>query len=379
MTGASVDSDLRNGLLSDEHGIPVMWILEDRIRQLNEPARQLLGRAGTGRSLDEFLDARSAMKIARVLSSGSTAARTELQIEQPGSPPTLVSFAVIRDGHAGHFLIGLSQGVTYSEPAGQQLLATTSELTESLRRLGREMHTVRAAKETLERIGNLRDGFVTAFAHDLRSPLNAMLLAATLPETDEQMRAEQAIGLRQIMERNIRLALELVDSIVTVSQIDAADLQLRKDQVRLIDVARRWTDALMPVASSADVSLQVTGDSTATVYGDTVRLGEVFSNLLSNALRHSPPGGCVTIEISKRGAESICCVADQGEGVPTAMRTSIFDKFSQGSNSVGLSGLGLYIARRIVDLHGGKIWVEDNAPRGSRFVFSLPAANPDAA
>lgn len=380
MTGDKEQPYLRQNLLSDGHGIPVIWIARDRIQGLNEPAKTLFGYDPVGREVSAVLDERSTKKVERLASSLQTAARAELQIERPGAPPNAASFAVIRDGNVGLVLIGTSQGATYPEKAGEQLLSAVQDLAASLRRMGREVRDAKAAKESLEKIESLREVFVAALAHDLRSPLNAILLAEQVLETAAcGDSVEDMTWHRKLVERNVRLALEIVDSVVSATRLDAARPALSTEKVQLGEVARRWRDALASVASSAEVSLSLIEEGLTDVRGDPVRLGEVFSNLLSNAIRHSPPGGRVTVEMSERGEELLCCVADQGGGIPSTMRDTLFEKFSQGDSATGVSGLGLYICRRIVELHGGRIWVEDNEPRGSRFVFALPLLRNDDA
>jgi signal transduction histidine kinase len=374
VSGDRVEAGLRDSLLSDLHGQPVICIKDNRIEALNKSARSLFGFDPTGRHVSDAFDEKSAKKIARLLSSRSNAARTELQIEHTEAPPSLVSFTVARASDGDLFLIGLSQGVTYPEAVGQQLLVAIEDLTALLRRVGREMHDVEAAKASLERIESLREVFVAALAHDLRSPLQAVLLAEKLLEEAEgDARLEHIERHRKVVERNIRSALDLVDSVVAAARLDAANPELRIEKIQITEVARQWVDALAPTAVSADVSLRVIGAADLPdVHADPIALGEVFSNLLSNAIRHSPHGGEVTVETAKQEEQLVCCVADKGPGIPLSDRSKIFDKFFQGHSSPGMSGLGLYISRRIVELHGGRIWVEDNTPHGSRFVFTMP-------
>lgn len=374
VTGNSTRDDLRDALLSDRHGQPAIWITDGMITDLNEAAKRLLGIDAAGRAFFEFLDEQSKKKFERLLAAGSAATRTELQIEHGGSPLTLAAFLVLRAGDSGLALIGLSQGISYPETMGQRLLSASADLTASLRQLWREVHDIRAAKEALEKIDDLRNGFLTALAHDMRTPLDAVLLEETLLES-EGGDNQQIASHRTVVERNVLLALQLIDSVVSAARIDTENPELNKQKLRLVDIARQWCDALTSVARAAEVTLQLVEHNSAQVDGDAVRLGEVVSNLLSNAIRHSPAGGLVSIEISQRGNEVYCSVADQGDGIPPAVRASIFEKFAQGGSPRGVSGMGLYVARRIVELHGGRIWLDDNVACGSRFVFCMPAAH----
>lgn len=129
------------------------------------------------------------------------------------------------------------------------------------------------------------------------------------------------------------------------------------------------------VAEEARVEIVVTALERVRVSGNRVWLGSVFANLLTNAIRHSPAGTRAELIVVVDGSNVRCDVTDQGPGVAPADRERIFERFIQGSTLRGSIGLGLYVCRKIITLHGGQIWVEDNPGGGARFAFRIPFAN----
>jgi signal transduction histidine kinase len=120
------------------------------------------------------------------------------------------------------------------------------------------------------------------------------------------------------------------------------------------------------------VRVVVTAHEPVRLRGNSSWLEQVLTNLLTHAIRHSPRGARIDVAVAARGTEALCEVADRGPGVPATDREHIFDRFVQREGTRGSIGLGLYICRKIVDLHGGRIWVEDNPDGGARFVFRIP-------
>ena len=140
------------------------------------------------------------------------------------------------------------------------------------------------------------------------------------------------------------------------------------------DVAR---DLAVP-----DVAIRVRGPDELVVVADPLRLRQMLENLLANAIRHSPDGGEVEVELTAErrdaGAWAVLSVADQGPGIPPEVRPRLFQRFSTGPGSVGL-GLGLYLAQRITAAHGGTLTADPSPRRGARFVLSLPSENHELA
>lgn len=226
-------------------------------------------------------------------------------------------------------------------------------------------------RKELERF---REQYVGLVSHDLRGPLSAVALAAagleqSLRDKSLDREAEQLAQIRQTAKRVENMIRDLLESVRLES--DAASS--RREPVDLEDLARGVIEAF-PVDERARVSLHVLSPS-GRVLGDRAQLERVLDNLVANALKHSPPSAPVVIETRREGETVIVSVVDQGPGIAAEHQPHLFERFYRvpGTRTDGL-GLGLYIAKAIVELHGGRISVESTPGRGSRFVVTLPIA-----
>jgi signal transduction histidine kinase len=261
----------------------------------------------------------------------------------------------------------------------EKLIDANCQLANLTRELSRRTHDLDVAKQALQRQSELRELFIAALAHDLKGPLSAILLTeATLRH---KVSAAQAIDPEQHserVERNARRMLKLIDSLLLTARLDSAEFPILAasfESLRVDEMARKVADDLAPLADDARVSLVVTAIDPVRAPGSASWIEQVFANLLINAIRHSPPGTRVDVTIALQGQEALCKVADQGPGVPPDDRERIFERFVQRGELRGTIGLGLYICRKIVGLHGGRIWVEANPSGGARFAFCVPRAS----
>jgi signal transduction histidine kinase len=154
------------------------------------------------------------------------------------------------------------------------------------------------------------------------------------------------------------------------------EIALQRMPTSLEEVVRESIDALAPLAEERHVSLacQAAGDTRALL--DATWMGQVVENLLANAIRHAPQGSSVRVALSGDEAHVACSVSDQGPGVPPELREAIFDRFRSAGPRPGSAGLGLYVTRGLLGLHGGRVWVEQPEAGGARFCFELPRAAP---
>ena len=228
---------------------------------------------------------------------------------------------------------------------------------------GRLEHAVRA-----------RDEMVGVVSHDLRNPLSSIQMSATLLDqdlADQPGRAKIAIILRSVarMERLVRDLLDL-------TTLEAGSLSL--DLTRL-SVADALTEAVELVASLASAKrVSVSASSLAddlTLLADRDRLMQVFSNLLGNATKFTPSGGAITLSASARSGACYFQVSDTGPGIAPDLLAFVFDRFRQGRDLQREgAGLGLAIAKGIVEAHGGTISVESVPGAGATFAFTIPLA-----
>jgi two-component system sensor histidine kinase BaeS len=278
------------------------------------------------------------------------------------------------------------------------LLRPVRELTEATKAFARGEWEHRVPVRTSDEVGELSRAFNTMaeslqkleqrrrettadIAHELRTPLAVM-----------QARLEAIIdGVHQASEDNLtsilnqtQLMNRLVEDLHTLSMADAGALSLIKTRTDLGDLAARSLQTFASAAGSQGLSMEGIGLGQGELEArvDAARIEQVLGNLLSNALRHTPYGGTIRVVGEKIGTEGIrISVEDSGEGVEKAARVMIFERFyrldSSRSRHRGGSGLGLSVAKKLVEAHSGRIWVEDSELGGARFSFELPIAAPD--
>lgn len=225
----------------------------------------------------------------------------------------------------------------------------------------------------------LKNNLVATVAHEFRTPLTSLHMSIHLlteqlvgPLTEKQ--ADLVYAAREDCERLQRIVEELLD----LSRIQSGHLELRKAPAELESLVRKALDAQEGSAAQKDVELRcevVPGAGHVLVDPDRIAL--VFSNLLANAIRHSPSGGAVVARAAIANERARIEIKDDGPGVPAEFRQAIFEKYFRvpGAASGG-AGLGLFIAREIVQAHGGEIGVDSEPGCGSLFWFTLPLAKP---
>ncbi len=231
-----------------------------------------------------------------------------------------------------------------------------------------------ATYETLQEMDRLREEFIQSITHDLRAPLTFIRGYAELmleemlgPLTNEQKEA-----LEIIQERTDTLA-NLISDMLDAKQLDLQPLT--EEPVCLEDVAYRAVRSALMAAQKAgiDMVLDVENERNL-VLGDERRLGQVFDNLISNAIKYSPNGGVIHVDVYRKGTRVVSAITDTGMGIPAEDLDHIWERYYRVKGSaaqVSGTGLGLANVRRIIEAHGGRIWV-DSSPEGTTFTFELP-------
>jgi len=256
---------------------------------------------------------------------------------------------------------------------------TMAWLTTWVRRLEDERAVLlareREARAQAEAANAAKDEFLAVVCHELKTPLMAILTWVRLIRRDDLPPADRRRAAETI-DRSARLQAKLIDDLLDVSQAVAGKLEVSlTDSVDVSEVVRLAARSHEPLAREATVGLASAIEPDVAVLGDRQRLEQVVSNLLSNALKFTPPGGRIRISVTRAPAVARVIVADSGKGIEPAHLSRVFDRFWQGaplSRRTGL-GLGLAIVRCIVDEHGGRVWAESGgAGHGATFIVELP-------
>ena len=238
-------------------------------------------------------------------------------------------------------------------------------------------------EEALRNADRVKDEFLATLAHELRNPLapirNAMKILKMKDVQDPDLQWVQGV-----IERQAEVMSRLLEDLLDVSRLSRNQLQLRKTRVEIAAVIESALETSRPTieGSSHKITVSVPAGSLQ-VDADRMRLAQVFSNLLINAAKYTEPGGHIWVNVERQAGEVVISVKDNGIGITAEMLPHVFNIFSQAEAAIvrsqGGLGIGLSLAQRLVDLHGGTIQARSMGPgRGAEFVVRLPAATPDA-
>jgi signal transduction histidine kinase len=232
---------------------------------------------------------------------------------------------------------------------------------------------------TEERDGErVKDEFIQLASHELRTPLTSILgyLEAVRDGEVGRVSPEQDRFLG-VIERNAQRLLRLVGDLLLVSRVDAGRLGLEMEELDLGDLALECAQASQPRADAGQIALTVEAEPLL-MHGDRTRLSEVVDNLLSNALKFTPPGGAVGVRVFASDEEAVLEVRDTGMGISDADQERLFERFFRAEAAMAAAipgtGLGLCISKMLVEAHGGRIGVESDSDGGAVFRVSLPLA-----
>ena len=229
-----------------------------------------------------------------------------------------------------------------------------------------------------QRVIDAREEILRIVAHDLRSPLNTISMATGLLLDLPATEADRVKRLK-IIKRTGEAMERLIQDLLSVTAIEAGRLSIATRKLKVEDLFQDASEMLEGIAREKSITLTVEGAADLPpVRGDPTRVLQVFSNLVGNAVKFTPPGGVITLSAARAPGGVQCAVADTGSGIPPEELPRIFGKFWQSKRGDHRGvGLGLAIARGIVEAHGGSIGVRSEVGRGSVFSFSLPVWSED--
>jgi len=229
----------------------------------------------------------------------------------------------------------------------------------------------------LEVASQHKSQFLANMSHELRTPLNAILgYTELMADGAYGEPSEKMVGILQRLEANGKHLLGLINDVLDLSKIEAGQLELELSDYSIQDVAQTVRSTLEPLAADKKLAFKVeVAPQLPSGHGDGRRLTQVLINLVGNAIKFTDAGEVVIKAEANNGAFHVS-VRDTGPGISAADQAKLFQEFQQADNAItrkkGGTGLGLAISKRIIEMHGGKIWVESQPGQGSTFTFTLP-------
>ena len=249
--------------------------------------------------------------------------------------------------------------------------------------LARDVTEKKRYEQRLKELDKMKSAFVSNVSHELRTPLTAIKASADnmLDRLIGDLNAKQVGYLTRIKSNSDRLA-RLINDLLDLSTIEAGKIDLRPANIPLVTLVKEAAESLRPVAAEKLINLTVmSADPGVIAWADRDKVIQVLMNLIGNALKFTPTRGEVTVAVAKNSAAWMqISVTDTGPGIPAEEVNKVFGRFYQigqaGTQKTQGTGLGLAISKALVEMHGGKIWVESAAGKGSTFSFTLPAEQP---
>jgi signal transduction histidine kinase len=340
-----------------------------------------LGEGAVGRAAET----REPIQIADVLAAGAYQGRLREALVRAGHR-AILAVPLLREERILGGLVVVRKAPGAFPPNVVELMQTFAGQSTLAIQNARLFQELAEKSEQLETASRHKSQFLANMSHELRTPLNAILGYTELIVDGIYGQVPEKIQeVLERVEKSGRHLLGLINDVLDLSKMEAGELRLALDEYRLREVVYGVLASLEPLA--ADKGLTFGADLAPDLpvgRGDERRLSQVLLNLVGNAIKFTEQGG-VTVRASQQGDAFVVAVADTGPGIAAEDQARIFDEFQQVDSSStktkGGTGLGLSIARRIVELHGGRIWVESESGQGATFSFSLPiraAPSPEA-
>ncbi len=253
----------------------------------------------------------------------------------------------------------------------------SEQVAERTRELAEKVDQLAYANAELQKLDRMRSEFVSLVSHQLRAPLTNMHGAVEHIGTSCDIKNTTCIRMLSILNQQVERLDRLVRDVLNTARIESGNLVLQPEPISILPVIQQVTEQIRARAINRSFTLP-TKPGLPLAFADRDRVAEILANLLDNADKYSPPGREVAIEARADETEVTVSVRDAGPGLPPDGPDHIFEKFYRADNSDSQAvygyGLGLYICRRLVESHGGRIWAENAPTGGAIFSFTLPVA-----
>ena len=289
----------------------------------------------------------------------------------------LLALPLKREGRVlGALTLGRRQTGSFSREVVELLQTFAAHSTLALQN-ARLFRTLEEKSRELEAASQHKSQFLANMSHELRTPLNAILgYTELIVDKIYGDVPEKILDVMQRVQKSGRHLLSLINDVLDLSKIEAGQLQLSLKDYSFTDTLNTVVTSIEPLAAEKGLALTLEAAPDLPLgFGDDRRLAQVLLNLLGNAVKFTDEGS-VTVGASRSNGEFLVSVADTGPGIPASEQQRIFHEFQQVDNSStrtkGGTGLGLAIAKKIVEMHGGRLWLESELGTGSTFYFSIP-------
>jgi signal transduction histidine kinase len=316
--------------------------------------------------------------------------RNKISLEGKKADPRLVSFAekilsgVIGSASARIMVSSVTKEeqlkideVLHILRESQQMMELNKELKKKSAELEKATRQLTEVNEQLKEMDKTKEEFLYTVTHELRTPITSIRAMTEIVHDNTDMDEEQKqFFLSGVIKETERLS-HLITQVLNLEKYESGKQQLHISSVQLNSLIRDAVETIQPLANEKDILTEIKiPDTMFLVQCDEALIRQVLTNLLSNAVKFAAPKGKVSVSVHSNYDELEVWVEDDGKGIDAGLHELIFDKFFQAKNQTLRkpegSGLGLAICKKIIDMHGGKIWVNSELNKGSKFVFTLP-------
>jgi PAS domain S-box-containing protein len=344
-------------------GLPVEALLPERFRGGHFAHRSHYGAHPVRRPMGAGLDLYAVRKDG-----------TEFSVD--------INLSPLPDGSEQGHVMCVLRDVSQRRSAEESIRVLNQRLERRSTELAAANQELSSRNQEVERANRLKSEFLASMSHELRTPLNTILgFSELLSELNAGPLNEKQKRFLTHIQRDASHLLELINDILDLSKIEAGRLELRLEEFPMAVAAAEVLTGIRPLAAIKGIRLESDLDTHLVLQADRLRFKEILYNLLSNAIKFTPSGGRVWIESSIADGSVCILVGDTGIGIAPEDQQEIFESFRQVSATTkGVregTGLGLAITKRLVEHHGGRIWVESDPGEGSRFFFTLRLGQPE--